>query len=435
MKFKIHRGTKEIGGSCVEIWTENTRILLDFGMPLVEKSGQEFDFNKYKALTATELINHRVLPDIKGLYTDTDLLIDGVVISHPHQDHYGLINFIDKNIHFYLGEATHKIIELNNLFTSQSIDLKTFTHFQKESRFQIGDIWITPYWADHSAFDAYSFLVEADGRSIFYSGDFRDHGRKANVFKWFTHNAPQDVDYLLLEGTTIGRANKPFKSEPELEDDFVKIFNQPGNINLVYTSGQNIDRIVSIYKACKRTGKILVVDVYVASVLKELRPFADIPYPSDDFKDVRVIFPYYTSKRLADEGNVNILYQFKKFKITKQQISSQASKIVMIVRPSMQKDLENIHDIDGGNLIYSLWDGYLQKAYTKKFIDYLKARKFTQISIHTSGHADATALKKIVEAIKPKVIVPIHTFNSGDYQKIFSPTSVVILNDNEIKQV
>ena len=48
MKFKIHRGTKEIGGSCVEVWTESTRILLDFGMPLVEKEGKEFNFGKYK---------------------------------------------------------------------------------------------------------------------------------------------------------------------------------------------------------------------------------------------------------------------------------------------------------------------------------------------------------------------------------------------------
>ena len=35
MKFKIRRGTKEIGGSYVEVWTESTRILLDFGMTLV----------------------------------------------------------------------------------------------------------------------------------------------------------------------------------------------------------------------------------------------------------------------------------------------------------------------------------------------------------------------------------------------------------------
>ena len=47
MRFIIHRGTKEIGGSCVEIWTDNKRIVIDIGMPLVEKDGSEFDFTKY----------------------------------------------------------------------------------------------------------------------------------------------------------------------------------------------------------------------------------------------------------------------------------------------------------------------------------------------------------------------------------------------------
>ena len=90
MHFKIHRGTKEIGGSCVEVWTENTRILLDFGMPLVEKDGTAFDFGKYKSFNADELIQQGVLPAIKGLYKADDRLMDGVIISHPHQDHYGL---------------------------------------------------------------------------------------------------------------------------------------------------------------------------------------------------------------------------------------------------------------------------------------------------------------------------------------------------------
>ena len=74
MKFKIHRGTKEIGGSCVEVWTENTRILLDFGMPLVEKDGREFDFGKFKGLNHKELIGHGVLPDIKGLYNESAVI-------------------------------------------------------------------------------------------------------------------------------------------------------------------------------------------------------------------------------------------------------------------------------------------------------------------------------------------------------------------------
>lgn len=371
MKFKIHRGTKEIGGSCVEVWTENTRLLLDFGMPLIDKEGKEFNFNKYKGLNPTELMDNGVLPKIDGLYDESKDLIDGVVISHPHQDHYGLANFINDDVQYYLGEATHKIIELNNLFTPQELKLNKTTYFEKEKPFLIGDISITPYWADHSAFDAYSFLVEAGDKSLFYSGDFRSHGRKAKAFYWFTHNAPKNVDYLLLEGTTISRGNEQFKTETEIENDLVDVFEQKEGITLIYTSGQNIDRITSIYRACIRTGKTLVVDVYVAKVLKELSKHADIPYPSDDFKNLKVLFPYYTSRRLKNEGKEKVLYEFKKYKITKDEISDQSRKIVMTIRPSMQKDLEYIPNIDDGNFIYSMWAGYLEKAGTKKFVDYL----------------------------------------------------------------
>ncbi|MDD4697640.1 MAG: MBL fold metallo-hydrolase [Fermentimonas sp.] len=434
MKFKIHRGAKEIGGSCVEVWTENTRILLDFGMPLVERGGKEFDFSKFKELKPQELIEHGVLPDIKGLYNETKKLIDGVIISHPHQDHYGLSNFINKKVQYFMGKATHKIIELNSLFTPQEIIIENSNYFEKEKTFKIGDFSITPYWADHSAFDSYSFLVEAEGKSLFYSGDFRNHGRKANAFKWFTYNAPQNVDYLLLEGTTIGRESKRFKTETEIENDLIEVFQQQNKINLIYTSGQNIDRIVSIYRACIRTNKIFVVDVYVATILKELSEFAKIPFPSKEFEKLKVMFPYYTSRRLKNEGNEKILYQFKNYKITKEEISEQSDKIVMIVRPSMQKDLENINEIDGGNLIYSMWEGYLQKSDSKKFLEYLTNLNFTIHKIHTSGHADSETLKQMVEAIKPENIVPIHTFNGSYYKKIFT-TQIVEMKDGETKEI
>lgn len=434
LSFKIHRGTKEIGGSCVEVWTENTRILIDFGIPLVEKDGKEFEFGKYKSLNISELVNKGILPDIQGLYDNSENLIDAVIISHPHQDHYGLVNFISKDVQFYLGEATHKIIELNNIFTPQEIHLKNITYFEKEKPFKIGDISVTPYWADHSAFDAYSFFVEANGKSLFYSGDFRSHGRKAKAFYWFTHNAPQNVDYLLLEGTTISREIKPFKTEPEIENELVRVFKNQEKINLIYTSGQNIDRLTSIYRACKRTGKILVVDVYIAKVLKELSKFAGIPYPSDDFENLKVMFPFFTSRRLKNEGNEKILYQFKKYKITKEEISNQSDKIVMIVRPSMQKDLEKTNGMFNGNLIYSMWEGYLINSGTKKFIDFLKKRNFTMDKIHTSGHADTKTLKQMVAAINPKYIVPIHTFEGAKYKDIFKEP-VVEMKDGETKRI
>ncbi len=431
MYFKIHRGTEEIGGSCVEVWTENTRILIDFGMPLVEKDGKEFNFSKYEKLSEKELIEHGILPDIKGIYKKSNDMIDGVLISHAHQDHYGLCRFLDPKIKYYLGEATHKILEINEIFTNQKINIEDHFYFEKEKTFQIGDFSITPYWADHSAFDSYSFLVEANGKSLFYSGDFRGHGRKANAFKWFTHNAPQNVDYLLIEGTAIGRNNKPFKTEIAIENELVKIFKENGKINLIYTSSQNIDRIVSVFKACKRTNKILVVDVYVAKVLKELSKFAGIPYPSRNFNNLKVIFSRYTSNRLDNKGHEKILHQFTKYKITKEENSEQSDKIVMVVRNSMQKDFKHITNIDGGNLIYSMWEGYLLKSKTKQFINYFKSLNFSIHNIHTSGHADIETLKEMVKAIKPKNIVPIHTFKKEEYQKIFS-VPVLDIQDKQV---
>jgi len=131
------------------------------------------------------------------------------------------------------------------------------------------------------------------------------------------------------------------------------------------------------------------------------------------------MFSYYTCRRLKNNGNEKILYRYKEFKIKKEEINAQADKIVLIVRPSMQKDLEYIKDIDGGNLIYSIWDGYLEKSSTKKFIDYLTNRNFALHKIHTSGHADIGSLQELAEALNPQAIVPIHTFAAEIYKDIF----------------
>ncbi|MDP8314120.1 MAG: MBL fold metallo-hydrolase [Candidatus Celaenobacter antarcticus] len=431
MNFKIHRGTQEIGGSCVEIWTDTTRIVLDFGMPLVEKDGSEFDFRKYEKLSIDELKQKGILPNIDGFYDDSKPTINGVIISHPHLDHYGLINFLNPKVKVYLGGATHKIIELTNIFTPSKNEIKKYGYYKNERPFSIGDIIITPFLMDHSAFDAYALLIEANGKTMFYSGDFRGHGRKAKMFKWFKHNAPKNVDYLLMEGTQIGRKSKKEKSESDIETELILKFNELGKINLVYASGQNIDRLVSIFKACQKTGKIFVVDVYVATVLKALAQYSKLPYPSKSFPNIKVIFSKWTSNRLAKQNLKQMLYRFKYFKITKKEIGSNPSKYVMVVRPSMKIDLQRIKGIDGGNLIYSMWDGYLKKKGAKDFIDYLKGRNFAIFHIHSSGHADLNALKQMVNAVDPKTLIPIHTFNGKDYKNIFK-VPVKELKDGEI---
>jgi ribonuclease J len=430
IKFRIHRGTKEIGGSCVEIWTESTRIVVDFGMPLVNSDKTKFNSRTIQNLSDKELIDNGILPNIKNLYNDSSQT--SLILSHAHQDHFGLLKYVNKKCKIFLGKATQKLIEITGIFTNQKWEIFNFQHFESGIPFIVGDIEITPYLMDHSAFDAYAFLIKADGKSLFYSGDFRIHGRKNKVFDWFSHNVEKNIDYLLLEGTTVGRMKGNLLTETDIETEFVKIFKGNKGINLIYTSGQNIDRLVSIYRACKRTGKILAIDFYIANVLKELSEFGAIPYPSKNFPEVKVFFPYRLSRMISNQGNQQLLYQFKNFKITKEQIDKQFDKIVMVVRPSMLKDLDYLNKLENGVFIYSMWNGYKKEKTTREFINFLINKGMTEIQVHTSGHADQESLKRMVDILKPKNIVPIHTFEGDKYKKIFSGTKVLRVNDKEV---
>ena len=429
MHFKIHRGAHEIGGSCVEVWTDSTRIVVDFGMPLVNSDGTQFDSRAIKSLSNAELINKGVLHDIEGLYDKSGNT--NLILSHAHQDHYGLVKYVNEKCKVYLGQATKKLIGITNIFSNQEGEIKNYQYFKSGKVFDVGDIQVTPYLMDHSAFDAYAFSIKADGKSIFYSGDFRIHGRKTKAFDWFSYNIEDGIDYLLLEGTTISRKNEGFPTESELENEFVNTFKANSGINLVYTSGQNIDRLVSIYRACKRTGKLFAIDFYIANVLKEISEFGAIPYPSDSFPDLRVFFPYRLSQMISRKGQEKLLYRFKEYKITKNQIDEQHKKIVMTVRPSMQKDLEYFNNLSGGVFIYSMWVGYKKDKQTSDFIKFLIAKGMTESHIHTSGHAELAALKRMVDVLKPKNIVPIHTFEGDQYEEIFTGTKVLRLDDHQ----
>ena len=435
MRFKIHRGTKEIGGSCVEVWTDTSRIVIDLGMPLVNPDKTPFDARETESRSRDELIREKILPDIPSLYQDGSKT--ALLISHAHQDHYGLMKHINPSCPVYLGSGTQVLIELTNTFTDKKWTIQNAKHIDHNKSFMLGDIKVTPYLMDHAAFDAYAFLFEADEKSLFYSGDFRMHGRKAEIFGWFSANFKKSVDYLLLEGTTIGRSEEPFPTESELEEEFVKTFKQTKGINLIYASGQNIDRLVTIYRACKKCGKIFLIDFYIANVLKAINKInKNIPCPSTkDFPEIKVYYPRRLTKRMIGK-KAETVYPFKKYKIGKDERDEKADKLVMMVRPTVQNDLERyLNKYSDGCFIYSMWGGYKTKpGDTKDFLDFIASKGMPiRDDIHTSGHADLSGLKGMVDAVKPKKIVPIHTFEGNSYEELFS--NVIRINDRETVEI
>ena len=421
MNIKIHRGTGEIGGSCVEVWTASTRIVLDMGLPLVNPDGTPFKGKTYPG---------RLLPDIKGLFDGSGDI--AVLISHAHQDHYGLLDHVHDKCDIYLGKATQTLIEITNLFTGKDWQIGRPHHFESGKSFMIGDIEITPYLMDHSAYDAYAFLIQGEGKSLLYSGDFRSHGRKGRAFNWFKKNVKKHVDYLLLEGTTIGSNSHKSISESDIEEQLVNLFDATEGINLIYTSGQNIDRLVSIFRACRRRRKFMVVDFYIAHILESLNNDS-IPHPSNSsFPELKVFFPGNLTWRMKQQNQKDLIDQLKMYEITKEEIDLDYKKIVMLVRPSTKPYLNGISNLSGGNFIYSLWSGYKKDSYTYNFIKYLESRGLNSMDIHTSGHADIATLKEMVKAVQPANIVPIHTFAGDEYEKIFTGTNILRAKDGEV---
>lgn len=435
MKFKIHRGTHEIGGSCVEIESNGSRIVVDIGMPLVDDAGERFDEKKYKGFSGPELVDKKILPDINGVYGwDLEIkAIDGLLISHSHSDHYGFYGYLRDDLQYYLGEGTRRIIDLNGRALGSRKPIANCNIFSSGQPFKVGNFTVTPYLMDHSAFDAYAFLTEADGKKLLYSGDFREHGGKPQAFEWFLRNAPRDVDALLLEGTMVGQKERATKTEKNVGLEIQKILSDTSGIVLIMMSAHNIDRIVAVYNAAHASDRDFLIDVYTANVLSALGELGKIPDPLRGFERLKVFYPGSLTRKLGQIDEKEFLYRFTRKRIKAKDIEQNPGKYIMIVRPTMLSDLKSIKSLEGATVIYSMWKGYLEEGGMKRFLKFMEEKNMKMVPIHTGGHADVGTLKKVVDTLKPKKIIPIHTFKPDMYEKLFP--NVVRVMDREIFRI
>jgi len=424
MNLTIHRGTHEIGGTCIELATENTRILIDIGLPLVDEEGQGFKLGNYFNLSKTELVERKIAKDIPGLYKEDIELKqpDALLISHSHPDHYGLMPFVKSQIPLYLSEGCLELIKATYYFRGLDPIFKTVEIIENKKSFSIGDFNIKPYLVDHSGFDAYAFLIEAEGKRVFYSGDFRGHGKKSSLFDRFIADSPEDIDYLIMEGTGIEGKDCDYEKEDELRDRLITIFKQKRGLVFFACSSQNIDRISSLYSACRRSGRILVLDPYTVHLLDVLRKRAP-SIPQFDFKDIRVFFTSDSNtRRLADD---KILYKYKDSKITYDEIEEKKDSLVVKPSYGIRKAFAKKGYIEGSTLIYSMWSGYFDNE--KLFWD---EYGISPMHIHTSGHAGVQQLKKFANALNPTTIIPVHTLSPEKYFEYFE-NKVKMLTDGK----
>ena len=368
----IHRGQNQIGGNIIEIASSSARILLDVGLEL-----------------DTEDL---VLPPIDGLFDHASF--DAVFISHYHGDHLGLAYYIDKDIPLYIGESSYHIVATADAYKRCST-ISPAGFLRHQEPITIKDIRIPPYLCHHSAFDSYMLLCECDGKSILYTGDFRSNGRKS--FGRLLDALPQKVDKLICEGTTLSRPSSAPLTEAQLEEQAVALFGATQGPIFVLQSSTNIDRIVTMYRAAKRSGRVFLEELYMAEIASAVG--GSIPSPA--FSDVYAF--------ITNPSRYELLTKYKN-RIGKERIAT--APFVMCVRSSMRKYLESLSELvsfEDGLLVYSMWEGYKKQPQMQDFLAACVSKGLSLCSLHTTGHADAETIRKLIEYTNPTEIIPIHT--------------------------
>ena len=305
------------------------------------------------------------------------------------QDHFGLIAKADPSVGVYAGKVATAILDAATFFSPSGLRLTSAGHLEDRVPLMLGPFTITPYLVDHSAFDSYALLVEAGGRRLFYSGDFRAHGRKASLVRKLVANPPADVDVLMLEGTRVRVDDRdPIGLDQRaVELATAETFGSTRGLAVVFSASQNIDRLVSTYRACVRAGRTLVIDLYTATIAAATQERDTIPQPG--FPGLRVYIPNRQRilvKRSGEFERANALHQHRIFP---DEIRDRASQSVVLIQGSTLPELARADCLEGATAIWSLWPGYLDQPSGKRTRQLLEAldMPLVHIYIHASGHA------------------------------------------------
>jgi len=371
MKLTIYR-PNQIGGCITEIESvKGARIIIDVGKEL---PGNE----------SGEVVNVKELS--KGC--------SGVFVTHYHGDHIGEFDDVDGGTPIYMGKIAHEIfLNLQETLHKKNVDaVKAFKTFQSRDRIEAGDMIVTPYRVDHSAYDSYMFLIECDGKRVLHTGDFRMHGWSGNCVEAMLKKyiKGKKVDALICEGTMLARNDSERLTEFGLYKKAKKLLRENKSV-FVLCSSTNIDTIASFYRAATELDKWVFADGYQRSNLDIVSANANCDL---------YCFPYVTIYQPGRQKCIERMSDEKGFCM----FVRHGGKYGKICKSVMKEFSDNL-------FIYSMWDGYLEDGTRNNDIYSFVPREHEYL--HTSGHAYEEAILRLCEIVEPGIVFPIHSDKPG----------------------
>lgn len=340
----------------------------------------------------------------------------GVLISHAHPDHVGLVDLVDSDVPVYLGSRAAEMCRETRFFVPVALDVGATRDLADGVSVALGPFTITPLAVDHGIEDAFALLVEADGQRLLYSGDLRGHGRDAACLERLASRAGE-VDVLLLEGTRLGREEPeaPETSEADVEELCVERFTAARRAVIAFASAQNVDRVDTIVRAARRTGRTVVLDLYASMWTATGRS-----WPCE----ARVRLARWQRRRIAESQSFDRTRAVRRRRIYDEDLVRRAEHLVIVSRTSSLDELENLGVLVDADAVWSMWSGYLSLPSTRPALRILRRNGVLLHEAHASGHACPRDLRRLVEAVRPDRVVPVHTACPENMAQVSGATEV-----------
>ena len=412
MNIKIHRGLEQIGGCITEICTATSRIFVDMGQNLPGNSE-----------TSTPEQDRSL---VESIFLQNEKENQAVFYTHGHEDHVGLFEYVPLHVPQYMSVGSKELLLIKNKILKEGMELN-IGQLQKEGCVQeildeaialrinvdnrikrlsemntwdrtpprknpksisVGDITITPFFNCHSIYESYMFLVETAGKRIWHTGDYRAHGYMGKGLYPTLKRYATNIDTLITEGTMLNRKDECIH-ESKVAEKMANVMRAFKYV-FVLASATDIERLASIKNASIGAKKMMYVCSKFLVATMKLFTERESELSHGLFNFSPVMFKRSCLNHMKKRGFVLVTG------------TSQISRIEEIL-----KELP----INETLLIYSSWEGYytipeqvIANPGYKRFRDLF----CNVVDIHTSGHADITTIKKVINIVKPKDIICIH---------------------------
>jgi ribonuclease J len=329
-------GVGEIGGNAFLLSDGRSSLLLDFGKRFgndrrVEEHAARPGWNDYldeylRPRTfryVPDLLALGLVPDLPGAYRhdlggqpapagagggDGPGPLAGVVVSHAHMDHVGMLGLLRPQVPVLAGPLTRAILE-SIQETGVALPENEFVRtrpkglgrrkdgglsgharmpdgpvraFDGRERGDVAGFEVEHFGVDHSIHGARATLVSTPEATVAYTGDFRLHGRGRHLTERFLERAG-GVQVLVAEGTNVhgdGHGHGHAKStdqesevEAQVEAFLAEEEARPGRTGFVGISypPRDLDRFQSIWAVARRHGRRFVISPRQAHLLDSLR--------------------------------------------------------------------------------------------------------------------------------------------------------------------